>query len=68
MHPGVPAAGRGTQLVTPGLIFDAVATTTPRGWVWRRYWQGLTMTTAAMVNFAYNQIDQARKELNAVSN
>jgi hypothetical protein len=26
-----------------------------------------TMTTAAMVTFAYDQIDQARAELNAVS-
>jgi len=29
--------------------------------------KGETMTTAAMVNFAYDQIDQARAELNAVS-
>ena len=33
VHPAVPAAWRGTQLVTLGLIFDAVATTTPLGWV-----------------------------------
>ncbi|WP_280828197.1 hypothetical protein [Mycobacterium sp. OTB74] len=29
--------------------------------------RGETMTTAAMVNYAYDQIDQARTELNAVS-
>ena len=29
--------------------------------------KGETMTTAAMVNYAYDQIDQARAELNAVS-
>ena len=29
--------------------------------------QGETMTTAAMVAYAYDQIDQARTELNAVS-
>jgi hypothetical protein len=29
--------------------------------------KGETMTTAEMVNFAYDQIDQARAELNAVS-
>jgi hypothetical protein len=28
---------------------------------------GETMTTAAMANYAYDQIDQARAELNAVS-
>ena len=28
---------------------------------------GETMTTAAMVTYAYDQIDQARAELNAVS-
>ena len=30
--------------------------------------QGERMSTAAMVNYAYDQIDQARTELNAVSN
>ena len=29
--------------------------------------EGETMTTAAMVTYAYDQIDQARAELNAVS-
>jgi hypothetical protein len=29
--------------------------------------KGEAMTTAAMVNYAYDQIDQARTELNAVS-
>jgi Ni,Fe-hydrogenase III large subunit len=29
--------------------------------------KGETMTTAAMVTYAYDQIDQARAELNAVS-
>jgi hypothetical protein len=29
--------------------------------------KGETMTTAAMATFAYDQIDQARAELNAVS-
>jgi len=29
--------------------------------------KGETMTTAAMVNYAYDQIDQARTELEAVS-
>ena len=29
--------------------------------------KGETMTTAAMVTYAYDQIDQARTELNAVS-
>ncbi len=29
--------------------------------------RGETMTTAAMVTYAYDQIDQARTELNAVS-
>ena len=29
--------------------------------------KGETMTTAAMVAYAYDQIDQARSELNAVS-
>jgi hypothetical protein len=29
--------------------------------------KGEAMTTAAMVNYAYDQIDQARAELNAVS-
>jgi hypothetical protein len=29
--------------------------------------KGETMTTAEMVTYAYNQIDQARAELNAVS-
>jgi hypothetical protein len=29
--------------------------------------RGETMTTAAMATYAYDQIDQARKELNAVS-
>ena len=29
--------------------------------------KGETMTTAAMVAYAYDQIDQARAELNAVS-
>jgi hypothetical protein len=29
--------------------------------------KGETMTTAAMANYAYDQIDQARAELNAVS-
>jgi hypothetical protein len=29
--------------------------------------KGETMTTAAMVAYAYDQIDQARTELNAVS-
>jgi hypothetical protein len=31
------------------------------------YGHGETMTTAAMATWAYNQIDQARTELNAVS-
>jgi len=30
--------------------------------------QGETMTTAAMATYAYDQIDQARTELKAVSN
>jgi len=30
--------------------------------------KGETMTTAAMATYAYDQIDQARAELNAVSN
>jgi hypothetical protein len=30
-------------------------------------WTGAAMTTAAMVAYAYDQIDQARAELNAVS-
>ena len=30
--------------------------------------KGQLMTTAAMANYAYDQIDQARTELNAVSN
>ena len=29
--------------------------------------EGETMTTAAMVTYAFDQIDQARTELNAVS-
>jgi hypothetical protein len=29
--------------------------------------KGATMTTAAMATYAYDQIDQARSELNAVS-
>jgi hypothetical protein len=29
--------------------------------------KGATMTTAAMVTYAYDQIDQARTELNAVA-
>jgi hypothetical protein len=29
--------------------------------------EGETMTTAAMVTYAYDQIDQARTELNAVA-
>ena len=29
--------------------------------------KGETMTTAAMANYAYDQIDQARVELNAIS-
>ena len=29
--------------------------------------KGETMTTAAIATYAYNQIDQARAELNAVS-
>jgi hypothetical protein len=30
--------------------------------------KGETMTTAEMVTYAYDQIDQARTELNAISN
>jgi hypothetical protein len=34
---------------------------------WHKSRKGETMTTAAVVTYAYDQIDQARAELNAVS-
>jgi hypothetical protein len=46
-------------------VLDVTDLTGETAWV--RWSEDETMTTAAMATYAYDQIDQARTELNAVS-